>query len=108
MVTATLILICTASAPAHATFLTDDTPRRIRLVDDPAVAPVPNYDGWTKNQLRDEYDRLEGERPGLGLYIGMIAGGGGAAVLGGFNLLSMFAFSSGTASVAFVALYAIV
>src|SRR5438552_3233808 len=79
MLTATVLLLLQATpefVPAH---LTDDRPRKIRLIA--LEGERTNYDGWSRGQLRDEYDRLEAERPGIGLPITSMAVGGGLAAL---------------------------
>lgn len=81
----TALLLMFASADAPPTFLLADSPRAVRLIANELVPPpsdLPSYAGWSKAQLKQEYDRLRAERPGIGLPIGLLAGGGGALVLG--------------------------
>src|SRR6187397_2246847 len=92
MITSILLLLITTSAPVTG-FLAEGGPRRIRLISDPAPDPAPVYEGWTRSELQSEYDRLEGTRPGIGLPVGLMAGGGGAvalAILYTFNAASGF------------------
>ena len=52
-----------------------DAPRSMRLIAD-EVPQVPAYTGWGHRELTAEYERLSDARPGLGLPISLMAGGG--------------------------------
>lgn len=73
MLCATLALML-HSLPVAPAFLTGDVPTRVRLVD-VAEDPTPNYETWTRVQLRTEYDRLDDLRPGIGIPLTLILGG---------------------------------
>ncbi len=76
MVTATLLLILQATPDATPGLLAGASPRSIRLVQTPAQTDAsPSYETWTRSQLRNEYDRLEGLRPGIFLEVSLISVG---------------------------------
>jgi hypothetical protein len=55
--------------------------------DGPSESPVEQM---TREQLQGEYRRLDSERPGLGIGIGLTAAGGGCLVIGG--VYGLYAF----------------
>ena len=59
-----------------------------RFVEVQAALPgeQPTYAGWTRQQLQQEIDRLEDERPGIGLQVTLIAVG---AAVGVVDLLAL-------------------
>ena len=87
MLAATLMLLLHATPDPAAGFLAEGSPRRIRLiVDETPGGSTPDYENWTRGQLRTEYDRLEKIRPGVFLPAVMIAGGAGGAAISGIWL----------------------
>lgn len=92
MVTAAMLAVVLGAQPA---FLTTEARRVTLVADAPAVEAPPDlqgYTGWTKQQLRAEYDRLAATRPSLGLPMALMIAGGSAflsafylfAIAGGF------------------------
>ena len=107
MVTTALLLLLAGTPDARPAFLVDGAPRRMRLVQDappPIAQQAPDYARWTRGQLQAEYDHLDSLRPGLGLPIGLIAGGGGAAIVDLYVLLLALAGNSRTLLPLFIAL----
>lgn len=67
----------------HATLL--DSGARVRFVDDEGENPngdFPPIEQMTREQLQQEWDRLDSNRPGLGGGIGLAAGGVAVAIVG--------------------------
>ena len=97
MLTTALVLMLSAAPDLSSAFFNAGAPRRIRLVDDAPLAPPADYSSWSRRQLQQEYERIEGIRPGLGLPIGLIAGGGGAGLAGLYALFFSLLASSSSA-----------
>lgn len=90
----TALLLMFASADVQPAFLTGGAPRKVRLVDEEVLSPpppeaLPSYAGWTRGQLRAEYERLGEKRPSLGMPIALMSSGGGALTLAAYILLGM-------------------
>ncbi len=79
--------------PVEPAYLSGDVHSRVRLVD-ALGEPLPNYETWSRNQLREEYDKLDELRPGIAWQLTMMLGGTtGAAICGiwlGSSLSSFF------------------
>ena len=105
MLAATLLLMLHATPDATAGFLAEGAPRRIRLiVDEGTVGAMPDYENWTRGQLRGEYDRLETNRPGIFLPVLLIAGGLSGAAISGIWLAAALSSFFGVAVYVAVAL----
>ena len=63
----------------------------------PTEQPTPGYEGWTRNQLLAERDRLDLSRPSIVLPIVGVAVGGGLLIVSGITALyaGLFAFLGG-------------
>ncbi len=101
MLTTALLLTLAATPAVSPAFLGDAAPRRIHLVQDappapPAAEQAPDFSRWTRAQLRAEIERLDATRPSLGLPIGLMAGGGGGALVSAYVLLLSLAGNSRT------------
>jgi hypothetical protein len=62
----------------------------VMLLAGPAFAEVnaSHFNGaLTRTELESEYRRIDSEKPGLGMPIGFMAGGGGGLVVGGLFIL---------------------
>ncbi len=108
----TALLLMFASTDDQPAFLAAGSPRTVRLVVDEAAPPsnLPSYAGWSKGQLRQEYERLKETRPGIGLPIGLMGGGGGALTVA-LYLVGLGVIASGaltTSSLPFLVLFGIV
>ena len=106
MLTTTALLFVLAAQPA---FLSDGTPRTVRLAADaPLVEAPPDYRGWSKAQLRVEYDRLAATRPGIGLPIALMATGGGTFLTAFYIFLLAGGLSGGPGAIGAIILLAVV
>jgi hypothetical protein len=88
MLTATLLCMLHASPSIQPAFLNDSAPRRARLVRDETEGPILNYEGWSRAQLRVEYERIEKIRPGVFLPVTMIIVGLSGGAISGIVLAS--------------------
>ena len=86
MLTATLLTLLCAVPEVPSGFLGDSAPRRIRLVADTQDAPASAYQGWSRQQLRVEYDRLDALRPKLFWPITFVIVGGTGLVFTALGL----------------------
>lgn len=98
---------------AHPALLSEGAPRAARLVAAVPLAPpssdLPTYEGWTKAQLRQEYERLKETRPGIALPITLMGSGGGALILSLYVLFFGVLASNGftSAAVPFLAVFGV-
>jgi hypothetical protein len=106
----TALLLMLASSDVKPAFLTGNlhgAPSRIRLVEDDTAA-MPDYSGWSRLQLRQEYNRLDEARPGLGMPIALMASGGGVLLVGLYGLLvSALAVGLGVGAVSAEIIFAV-
>jgi hypothetical protein len=94
------LLLTLASAPViEPAFLLDPAARKIRLI---ALEDPTEYEGWSRPKLRDEYDRIENERPSIAPPVVMMVGGTTAGLIATAYLVSELSQFFGT-SVAVVA-----
>ncbi len=93
----TLALLCTLGSSPHVTLLEDPPRFSARLVED-APAP-PDYSKWSRDQLLHEYNRLDSERPSLGLPIALMVTGGVGFVVGLYvGLFALIASATGSSA----------
>jgi hypothetical protein len=109
----TALLLTLAAADVQPAMLHEGAPRSARLLAYDGMAPpqtdLPDYTGWSKAQLQQEYDRLKEMRPGIGLPIALMSSGGGVLVLS-LYILFIGVLSSGgvnNGSLPFVVLFGV-
>lgn len=90
MMPSALSLLLSVAVQAQPAFLADGAPRAVRLVadDEPEPARRPSYAGWSRGQLRAEYQRLADLRPGIGMPIALMAVGGAGLAFSALVLLA--------------------
>ncbi len=99
MVTAAMLALVFTAQPA---FWSGGPRSHVRLVADAPVDVPPelsSYAGWSKEQLRAEYDRLALTRPSIGLPIALMVTGGGAFLTAFYFFLGFGGLNGGPGAV---------